>query len=108
MNKILPIGFLAGCLFLAPAAQSATLTLDPTDGALTGLPGTTVGWGFTFINDTDFALITGTAVLHVRQFRFAGWLPPRRSQLWNLHRFCRRAIPRDRPVSGNQPDYATI
>jgi len=60
MNKILPFGFLAGCLILAPAAQSTTLTLDPTDGALTGLPGTTVGWGFTFTNDADFAVITGT------------------------------------------------
>ena len=61
MHKVLSFGFLAGCLIFTQAAQAnTTLTLDPANGALTGLAGATVGWGFTFTNDTDFAVITGT------------------------------------------------
>src|SRR5258708_9857718 len=54
-------GLLIGALlFTVPGRADTTLTLDPPDGAISGLPGTTVGWGFTFKNDTDFAVITGT------------------------------------------------
>ena len=42
-------------------ADSISLTLDPTNGALTGPAGSTVGWGFTFTNlGIDFAVITGS------------------------------------------------
>src|ERR1700730_4102365 len=42
-------------------ADSISLTLDPTNGALTGPAGSTVGWGFTFTNlGSDFAVITST------------------------------------------------
>ncbi|HKW16192.1 MAG TPA: hypothetical protein VJO35_01660 [Terriglobales bacterium] len=42
-------------------ADSISLTLDPTDGALTGPAGSTVGWGFTFSNSgNDFAVISGS------------------------------------------------
>jgi hypothetical protein len=43
-------------------ADSVTLTLDPTNGALTGPAGSTVGWGFTLTNtSTDlFAVISGS------------------------------------------------
>ena len=61
MNKTLICGLLAGCLLLTSAARATTiLTLDPAGGAISGLAGTTVGWGFTFTNDTDYAVITGT------------------------------------------------
>ncbi len=61
MNKQLIFALLAGCMAFAPAARAtAILTLDPPNGAISGLPGTTVGWGFTFSNNADFALITGT------------------------------------------------
>jgi len=60
MKKILVYILFAGCLFFTPARANTTFTLDPPDGAISGLPGTTVGWGFTFTNDTDYALITGT------------------------------------------------
>jgi hypothetical protein len=37
------------------------LTLDPTDGALTGPAGSTVGWGFTLTSGgSDFAVISGS------------------------------------------------
>ena len=49
----------AGSRALADALS--TLTLDPPGGALSGAPGSTVGWGFTLTNlGTDFAVITGT------------------------------------------------
>ncbi len=42
-------------------ADGVTLTLDPTDGALTGPAGSTVGWGFTFTNlSSYFAVISGS------------------------------------------------
>jgi hypothetical protein len=42
-------------------ADPISLALDPTDGALTGPAGSTVGWGFTFTNlGSDFAVITGS------------------------------------------------
>jgi len=62
MNKFF-YGLLAGCLiFACPGRADTTLTLDPTDGAISGAPGTTVGWGFTFTftNDVNFAVITGS------------------------------------------------
>jgi len=61
MKKIHVCGWLASCLLLVSAAQASTiLTLDPPSGAVSGSPGDTVGWGFTFTNDTDYAVITGT------------------------------------------------
>ena len=48
-------------LLLTTAAHATTmLTLGPADGAIAGLPGATAGWGFTFVNDTDYAVITGS------------------------------------------------
>jgi hypothetical protein len=43
------------------ADSAPTLTLDPTNGAVTGPAGTTVGWGFTLTaGSSDFAVITGS------------------------------------------------
>jgi len=54
-------GLLAGGLILASAGRAdTTLMLDPANGAISGAPGTTVGWGFTFTNDTNYAVITGS------------------------------------------------
>jgi hypothetical protein len=45
----------------AGADSAPTLTLDPTNGAVTGPAGTTVGWGFTLTaGSSDFAVITGS------------------------------------------------
>jgi hypothetical protein len=52
------------------ANADPTLTLDPTNGTLTGAPGQTVGWGFTLDNSTDYLLVTGT------QFCGGGSTPP--------------------------------
>src|SRR5439155_1121658 len=60
MNKTLMCGLLAGCLLLTAAWADPILTLNPANGVISGLPGTTVGWGFTFTNDTNYAVITGS------------------------------------------------
>jgi hypothetical protein len=61
MKRIRVYGCLAGCLCFAPALQANTvLTLNPPNGAISGAAGTTIGWGFTFANDTNYAVITGT------------------------------------------------
>ena len=61
MNKIHVCGWLVGCLLLTSVAHaSPILTLDPANGAISGASGTTVGWGFSLTNNTDYAVITGT------------------------------------------------
>jgi uncharacterized repeat protein (TIGR01451 family) len=41
-----------------------TLTLNPISGAVAGLPGDTVGWGYTFVNPTPyFAIFDGSQFL---------------------------------------------
>lgn len=37
-----------------------TLTLDPTNGAISGAAGATVGWGFTLTNTTDFLVVSSS------------------------------------------------
>jgi hypothetical protein len=43
---------------ILPATADPMLTLDPVGGAITGLAGDTIGWGFTIQNSTDFILVT--------------------------------------------------
>jgi len=51
---------LTTCVIAAqPVQASLTLTVDPVDGVITGTPGATVGWGFTFTtNDSNTYLPT--------------------------------------------------
>lgn len=65
--KMLRIIFIAIFCMLAIGTRAKAdsnppvLTLDPTDGALTGPAGSTVGWGFTLTSTSpDFAVITGS------------------------------------------------
>ena len=50
---------LCGLMLAAPAQAGPILTLIPPDGALQGLPGQTVGWGFELFNDQDYLVVTG-------------------------------------------------
>lgn len=63
---------LLGALGLSPPASAAPmLTLAPSDGALSGAPGKTVGWGFTLTNDADYLVVTAAdfpASLSIGQF----------------------------------------
>ena len=59
MNKLLTSGMWIGFLLTTcPLEADTTFTLDPPGGAISGLSGQTIGWGFTFTNDTDYAVIT--------------------------------------------------
>ena len=66
-NRIKRLLAVLGCsLALAGTALPAsagTLTLDPVGGGLSGSPGQTIGWGFTFVNETNFAVITGSSYI---------------------------------------------
>lgn len=52
------ISILAGA---RPADATTSLTLNPTTGAISDAAGSTIGWGFTFTNTANFAVITDTA-----------------------------------------------
>jgi hypothetical protein len=57
---IMLIGLLS--LLSFNAAQAATtFQLDPPNGVLSGLPGSTVGWGFTLSNTENFLVVTSAA-----------------------------------------------
>jgi hypothetical protein len=47
-------------LALVSAGASATLVLNPVNGALAGAPGQSVGWGFEISDNTDWLVVTGT------------------------------------------------
>jgi hypothetical protein len=49
----------AAVLSRGSAAASPILTLDPAGGDLVGAAGSTVGWGFTLTNDTDYMVVSG-------------------------------------------------
>ena len=52
------------------SAAGLTFTTDPTDGVLTGTPGTTVGWGFTMTApDSNYYALTGV------EFCFGAQIP---------------------------------
>ena len=68
--KTFIFAIIASLLLVTPAPAVTSLTLIPPGGAISGPAGTTVGWGFTFTNDTNFAVITGT------QFCATGSVPP--------------------------------
>jgi hypothetical protein len=45
---------------IAWADGAPTLTLDPANGAISGAPGATVGWGFTITNTADFLVVSSS------------------------------------------------
>jgi PEP-CTERM motif len=62
MKRILQVVLLTGALAAVGSASNVTtLTLNPADGALTGQPGQSVGWGFTIQDDTFWVTVVRTA-----------------------------------------------
>jgi hypothetical protein len=62
MKRVSQWTLLIGCFLLASAAYAdPILTLNPASGALTGVAGATVGWGFTITNSTDYLVVTGSS-----------------------------------------------
>jgi hypothetical protein len=61
MKTSILIGLTAGFFGLVTAANAtAILTLSPTSGALSGQAGSTVGWGFTLSNSSDYAVVSSS------------------------------------------------
>src|SRR5689334_22705727 len=56
LRAVLIVGGLVCGLHAVPV-----FTLIPPDGAVSGFPGTTVGWGFTLANSTDYVVVTNSA-----------------------------------------------
>jgi hypothetical protein len=55
------MGLIAGFFGVVTAADAtAILTLAPTSGVLSGQAGSTVGWGFTLSNPSDYAVVSSS------------------------------------------------
>jgi hypothetical protein len=59
MKRLLEL-LAAGIIFSAIAPATAVFAFDPIGGSLSGTPGSTVGWGFTISDTTEFILILQT------------------------------------------------
>lgn len=63
MNRKFTLAFVVALMAItasAPASQAAAITLNPVGGAISGAAGSTVGWGFTLTNSTNFLVVTGS------------------------------------------------
>jgi hypothetical protein len=58
IKRIAPMLFLVGLLI--PAAHANTI-LTVTPSTISGAPGSTVGWGFTIFNDTNYLVVSSAA-----------------------------------------------
>ena len=61
LKQIVPTLALLGALVCAQAQATVILQLDPANGAVSGTPGATVGWGFTLSNDADYLVVTSAS-----------------------------------------------
>ena len=65
LKQILLLVFLSlGSLQAGVTSLSLTTDLGAPGGDLTALPGQITGWGFTFLNLTDYALLTSATYIH--------------------------------------------
>lgn len=71
MKKRLVLVLLAALLLATGLQAAPTLWLDPLNGYVGGMPGDTVGWGFTIQNDTDYLLVTSAYLSP--NFSAVGW-----------------------------------
>src|SRR5438270_8223763 len=51
---------LSAVLLVSACSATTVLTLNPSDGAVSGQPGQSVGWGFTIVDDQSPLTVTGT------------------------------------------------
>jgi len=57
----LSLALMVALLAVGTAGAAPTLQLAPTNGALTGSPGATIGWGFTITNSTNYLVVTSAS-----------------------------------------------
>ena len=60
MTRLFQLLF-AAAMSAALASATAVFAFDPNGGALSGTPGSIVGWGFTISDSTEYAVVTETS-----------------------------------------------
>src|SRR5260370_42212652 len=58
--KTILLGVLLVLSLASVCTATATLTLNPVNGAITGAPGQSVGWGFTISDNVNWLVVVGT------------------------------------------------
>jgi hypothetical protein len=68
--------FLVGVIVIGAAQAAPVLHVVPADGVISATPGSTAGWGFTFENSTDYAVITQAALSDTLNVDFMDFISP--------------------------------
>ena len=58
LKRLLLLGAFLGTLSCTSLQATTTFQLNPLDGAISGKPGSTIGWGFNLSNDENFLVVT--------------------------------------------------
>ncbi len=61
LKRLLLLSAVLSVLFSTTTQAATVLQLDPLDGAISGLAGSTVGWGFNLSNDENYLVVTSAA-----------------------------------------------
>lgn len=61
LKRLLLLSAILTVLFSTTAQAATVLQLDPMGGAISGLPGSTIGWGFNLSNTENFLVVTSAA-----------------------------------------------
>jgi len=58
LKRLLLLSAFLGTLFCTSLQANTSFQLNPLDGAISGTPGATIGWGFNLSNDENFLVVT--------------------------------------------------
>lgn len=58
LKRLLMLSALLGIFFYSTTQAATALQLDPLGGAISGLPGSTIGWGFNLSNSENYLVVT--------------------------------------------------
>lgn len=61
LKRLLLLSAVLSVLFSTATQAATVLQLDPLGGAISGLPGSTIGWGFNLSNDQNYLVVTSAA-----------------------------------------------
>lgn len=61
LKRLLLLSTVLGIFFYTTAQAATVLQLDPLGGAISGLPGSTIGWGFNLSNTENYLVVTNAA-----------------------------------------------
>lgn len=57
-NRLLLLSAFLATFFCTSLQAATSFQLNPLDGAISGAPGSTIGWGFNLSNDENFLVVT--------------------------------------------------